>query len=629
MRERNYPQEFAERIYQQMLGFGEYGFPECVVGETRVVDAACGRWLTIDEIVSAPAPLATTIACDDELRLQRRAVVDVKASGVKPVWRLRTALGHEIMATAEHPFLTPCGWCPLGELRPGDHVAAVRSLPKLGRRRWRRQRVLVLADLIAQRDGCDARTKCLPAEVFELCDSQLALLLARLWESDGKFSAAGSAAYATQSERLGIEIQHLLLRLGILACRHRRRRRSSSGLLEHEALVVSGEDLRRFWRLIGARFRDPKKRRLAKTLAAAHAAPPAASRAACDVHWDRIVAIEALGPRATYDLQVDRNHSFLANNLIVHNSHAASFALLVYDSSWLKCYEPAAFTCALLNSQPMGFYAPAQLVRDARVHGVEVRAVDVCASGWQSTPRARRGRGAGAAPRDAPGEVALGSRRAATGGGACAARVCERAGSRRARRTRSRRPRGAGCRRGTRRLERQPASRLLAGRRHRAVAPRWLPVPLAEEGRPLLLPCRPRARRSSADYGSFGLTLGRHPLALLRAQLQGAALCPAAELAQMAHGTKVRTAGIVIMRQRPGTASGVTFVTLEDESGQVNIIVWERIGREQRAPLLESRLLEVHGELQHQEGVMHVIAQRLIDRTRLLGSLVTRSRDFH
>jgi error-prone DNA polymerase len=148
------------------------------------------------------------------------------------------------------------------------------------------------------------------------------------------------------------------------------------------------------------------------------------------------------------------------------------------------------------------------------------------------------------------------------------------------------------------------------------------------EGRPLL--STPTEGESIvADYAALGLTLGRHPLALLRARLRAAALKSAGELQAAAHGTRVRTAGIVLMRQRPATASGVTFLTLEDESGQVNVIVWERIGQEQRAALLESRLMEVHGEVQHQEGICHLIAHRLFDRTALLGELLTRSRDFH
>jgi error-prone DNA polymerase len=148
------------------------------------------------------------------------------------------------------------------------------------------------------------------------------------------------------------------------------------------------------------------------------------------------------------------------------------------------------------------------------------------------------------------------------------------------------------------------------------------------EGQPLL-PAPTEGERIVADYASVGLTLGRHPLALLRERLRKKQLLSADELKCVANGRQVRTAGIVLMRQRPQTASGVTFVTIEDETGQVNIIVWERVGREQRQALLDARLLEVHGEWQRQQEVMHLIARRLIDRTKMLGELLTRSRDFH
>jgi len=184
----------------------------------------------------------------------------------------------------------------------------------------------------------------------------------------------------------------------------------------------------------------------------------------------------------------------------------------------------------------------------------------------------------------------------------------------------------------------------LSGNRHLAfweVAGTERPLPLAAvaqgavgqeagfvEGRPLLE--KPsEGEEICADYAALGLTLGRHPLALLRERLTAGAIQSAQELAQADSGAAVRTAGIVLMRQRPATAGGVTFVTLEDESGQVNVIVWESVGQAQRRALLESRLLEVHGELQRQEGVTHLIARRLIDRTALLGQLLTRSRDFH
>ncbi len=318
-------------------------------------------------------------------------------------------------------------------------------------------------------------------------------------------------------------------------------------------------------------------------------------------------------------------------------SHSASFALLAYDSAWLKCHEPAAFTAALLNSQPMGFYAPAQLVRDARAHGVEVRSVDVCVSVWDCTLERRE---------DDHPALRLGLRLVKSLSQSGADRLI---GARRQQPFASVQDlaaRAALDRGDLEALAAAGAFASLSGNRHLAfweVAGTERPLPLEEalvdalpeatsepthEPTPLLR-TPTEGERIVADYASIGLTLGRHPLALLRASLQSKHLATARDLDGIAHGKPVRTAGIVLMRQRPGTASGVTFLTLEDETGQVNIIVWERIGDEYRRPLVESRLLEVQGELQRQEGVMHVVARRLIDRTPLLGQLITRSRDFH
>jgi error-prone DNA polymerase len=320
-------------------------------------------------------------------------------------------------------------------------------------------------------------------------------------------------------------------------------------------------------------------------------------------------------------------------------SHAASFALLVYDSAWLKCFEPAAFACALLNSQPMGFYAPAQLVRDARQHDVEVRPVDVCVSEWDCTLE-----------RCDDGEPALrlGMRLVKSLSETAATRVVAAREQRPFASVQDLAERAALDRGDLEALAAAGAFAVLSGNRHLAfwevagterVAPATAPGRSAilelgartghsAEGRPLL-PAPTEGERIVADYASIGLTLGRHPLALLRERLRKKQLLSAAELRCVANGRTVRTAGIVLMRQRPQTASGITFLTLEDESGQVNVIVWERVGREQRRPLLESRLLEVHGEWQRQEEVMHLIAHRLVDRTKLLGELLTRSRDFH
>ncbi len=307
-------------------------------------------------------------------------------------------------------------------------------------------------------------------------------------------------------------------------------------------------------------------------------------------------------------------------------SHAASFALLVYVSAWLKRHEPAAFTCALLNSQPMGFYAPSQLVQSVRRAGVEVRPVEVNCSAWDCTLEART---------DGQFALRLGFRLVSgLTQGAGEEVVRQRAGQ--PYRTVQDLHERAG-------LPRQELGALaaagalggIAGHRHRArwaVAGAELPLPLLPvlqiaEGLPLLR-APTEAQDIAADYQSLGLTLGRHPLALLRAHLRRAAISSASELQEAGNGVRVRAAGIVTMRQRPASAGGVTFVTLEDETGYINLIVWRQLAERQRRVLLEARLLGVWGQLQRQGDVLHLVARRLEDLSSLLGQLQTPSRDF-
>jgi len=308
-------------------------------------------------------------------------------------------------------------------------------------------------------------------------------------------------------------------------------------------------------------------------------------------------------------------------------SHSASFALLVYVSAWLKRHEPAAFLCALLNSQPMGFYAPSQLVQDARRHGVELRPVDVAASNWDCTLEAA-GEGVAAARlglRLVTGLSAAGAGRLVAARGTLPfADVDDLA--RRARLDRG--DLGA--------LARAGALAALAGHRYRAgwaVAGVEAPLPLlgetrSPEGLPLLR-APGEGRDIAADYQSMGLTLGRHPLALLRARLAGDGAVSAAELNAAPHGARAACAGIVINRQRPGSAGGVLFATLEDETGQANVVVWQTVAESFRRPLLGARLLEVTGRVQREGEVVHLVAERLRDRSMLLGALHVRSRDFH
>jgi error-prone DNA polymerase len=308
-------------------------------------------------------------------------------------------------------------------------------------------------------------------------------------------------------------------------------------------------------------------------------------------------------------------------------SHAASFALLVYVSAWLKCHEPAAFTCALLNSQPMGFYAPTQLVRDAHNHGVEVRPVEVAASDRDATLERRP---------DGEPALRLGFRMVKDLSQAAALRIVEARALQPFTSTQDLATRAALDRRDLGALANAGALADLAGHRYRAawsVAGVEAPLPLIAgveiaEGIPLLR-APTEGQDVVADYRSVGLTLGRHPLALLRARLSRDGIVTAAGLSQLQDGAAVRTAGLVITRQRPMTASGVTFVTLEDETGHINLVVWLQVAERQRRVFLESRLLEVRGKLQRQNDVLHVIVTGMRDRSRLIGKLAARSRDFH
>jgi error-prone DNA polymerase len=303
-------------------------------------------------------------------------------------------------------------------------------------------------------------------------------------------------------------------------------------------------------------------------------------------------------------------------------SHAASFALLVYVSAWLKCHHPAAFLAALLNSQPMGFYGPAQLVQDARRHGVEVRSPDVCASDWECTLEDRA--------------VRL---------GLCMIRGFPEAA---ARRVIAARPFSSvadlGLRTGLNRRElaRLADSGALAGiAGHRRLA-HWDAAGVARGAGTLasiLQPETPAALTPPseggnivADYASLGLTLGRHPLALLRPWLRRQGWLSAAALHGAPHGRRAQTAGLVTCRQRPDTTSGVMFVTLEDETGSTNVIVWRDLAERQRRALIGARLLGVRGMIERDGEVVHLVAHRLSDHSRLLfevlGPLESRSHDF-
>ncbi len=308
-------------------------------------------------------------------------------------------------------------------------------------------------------------------------------------------------------------------------------------------------------------------------------------------------------------------------------SHAASFALLVYVSCWLKCHEPAAFACALLNSQPLGFYSPSQIVQDARRHGVEVRPVDVCASEVDSTlepgpggnPAIRLGLGRVNGLKVESAESVVIARKSSNF--ISVDDLSRRAGLEKA---------------DLARLGRADALASLAGHRREALWSTLAVDPATRLGLAGGIEAS-RARLATptegeevvGDYAALGLSLRRHPLAILRERLRGRGLRTAEEVAASRNGQWIRTSGIVTCRQRPATASGVLFVTLEDETGYVNLVVWNDLVERNRRQILGARLLAVGGPVQKEGLVVHVLARRFEDLTPLLGELRTSSHDFH
>ena len=305
-------------------------------------------------------------------------------------------------------------------------------------------------------------------------------------------------------------------------------------------------------------------------------------------------------------------------------SHAASFALLAYVSSWLKCHHPDAFACALLNAQPMGFYAPAQIVRDAREHGVEVHPVDVTASGWDNNLE-DAGEGYRA--------LRLGMRQVGGLRQEDAVRIVEA--------RRGPYPDVATLRRragipvsAIETLAAADAFRSAGFDRRQALwqaralakAP---PLPLFEaaeehgEGREpaVALPAMAEGEQVVEDYRTLRLSLRAHPLSFLRERLAARGVLPAEALLRAQDGDRAATAGLVLVRQRPGSAKGVIFVTLEDETGTVNVVVWPKILEKYRPAVLGGRLAMVRGRVQRAGEIVHLVAAHLEDLSHWLDLL--------
>ncbi len=484
MEKKGIAREFGERVFEQIRGFGEYGFPECVVGSTRVIDADTGRWVTIEDVVRGRHPLRATLTCGADLQIEPRHVIAAKASGRKPVFRLRTLGGREIEATAEHPFFTKhgakAGWTKLGDLRVGGEVA-----------------VATVHDRIAE--------------------------------------------------------------------------------------------------------------------------------------WAEIASIEPRGLQETYDLEIEGNHNFLANDFVVHNSHAASFALIAYATCWMRKHYLAEFTCSLLNAQPMGFYSPATIVGDAQRHGLAIRPIDVTRSAWDCTLED--------VDDDFQFAVRMGLRWTKGIQLADGQRIIE---ARRARPFASiedfvRRAQ-VSSRAHTQLAEAGALGELEPGLGNRRDAlwqvHGWIvrqhdTLPVGDAGGQADFEQLSKLDEIFWDYASSDHSTRGHPLAPLRGELRAKHWPDARTLTRGRDGQRIEYVGIVICRQQPGTAAGVVFMTLEDETGFVNLVVWQQVFAEYAHVIKTTSLLGITGRLQVSEGIVHLIAERVWVPQLSRPVIDVGSRDFH
>ncbi len=543
------PRQTAEAIFADIEYFARYGFNKCLPGDVEIVDGATGRVVTIEDLYQGRASAERTLTCDlTTLRLTTGSIRAVVDNGIKPVYRLTTALGRTIEATANHPFYTYNGWRLLAELQEGDRIAVPRRLPVEGRTEWPEHEVIALGHLLAEGNLCHphsvyfysqdeelvqdyvraaerfSNTRCtvsihrgthsvyarridrseppgivtwakrlgiwgkratekeIPSAAFELSNRQVALLIARMWEGDGHIAPGGrSLFYATSSSRMAHQLQHLLLRLGIVSrlrtveFPYRNTRRPG-----YQLFITGNENIAAFARLIAVHFVKQTNRaaveamrleepasfgtkdiipleikeavRAAKQRAgvtwaevretcgvaprefspssnegkqgfsrqtiarlAAYFDDPALRRyAESDVYWDRVVQIEYVGEKRTYDLEIAGTHNFIANDILVHNSHAADYAVLTCQTAYLKAHYPVEYMAALLTVERHNTEKVGALVSECRRMGIEVLPPDVNRSRLEFTiedrpegPAIRFGLGAVKNVGDGPVEAIL------------------------------------------------------------------------------------------------------------------------------------------------------------------------------------------------------------------------------
>ena len=358
----NIPKDAAEAIYGDIEFFARYGFNKCLPGDVEVIDAATGRLVKIEDLYTGKATIGATLACDTTLlKLQAGTVAAVMDNGVKPVYRLTTALGRTIEATANHPFYTFDGWRLLEELTVGEQLAVPRQIPVEGKQEWANEKLIGLASLLAE--GVDE----LPAEIFELNNRQLELLLRSMWD----FRTQPTGAFT--SVRFAHQLQHILLRLRLVA-------RIQLVSAEHciitieEDQPIALETVPTLYHLMGAQPDYTTTNILVLDRDNNHYQTN-------DIYWDKVISIEYIGEKQTYDLEVPGLHNFIANDILVHNSHAADYAVITVQTAYLKAHYPVEYMAALLLIERDKTEKVVNFINECRRMGISVMPPDVNYSG--------------------------------------------------------------------------------------------------------------------------------------------------------------------------------------------------------------------------------------------------------
>jgi len=385
---RGVKEKTATYVFDLIDKFSGYGFNRCLNGQSIIADPATGERHSIEELHEWHKQ-KSIISLQDDFNLGRSQVVKVMKNGIKPVFKLTTSLGKEITATANHPFLTLQGWKPLEELKPKDRIAAPARLPIEGTDIWTDEKLITLGSTLSDSTAVD---KLFPPEIFRLKNKGLALLIGRFWSGDGFVAIPNETIpyVATSSLTLARQLQHLLLRLNMVsrvakktfAYRGGQRIGYTVSLLgrtsiEHfvECLVphLIGKD-KQVQCLKDYLRNTPKNRESLDTIPANP-----------ELFWESIVSIEQAGTAMTYDLEVSDTHNFVADDIIVHNSHSAAYALLAYQTAWLKAHYPAAFMAAVLSADMDNTDKVVSLIEECRAMKLKVLPPNINISHYKFT----------------------------------------------------------------------------------------------------------------------------------------------------------------------------------------------------------------------------------------------------